>query len=116
MVSITPDHENEVSKALGATETAVEEETITITVNVPERLKLGDFRKFDRMFSNKAGAFSDGIELLQSWVEGVNLDDLYPEELEAVWNAVQAELDRRTDRKNLTKSSRRILSEQGKRR
>lgn len=86
------------------------EEDIIITVNVPERLKLGDFRKFDRMFSNKAGSFSEGLELLQSWVEGVNLDDLYPEELEMVWNAVQEELDKRTDRKNLTKSSRRILS------
>lgn len=110
MIPYAPSYEDETSKASEASE-----ETITITVNVPEKLKLGDFRKFDRMFSNKAGAFSDGIELLQSWVEGVNLDDLYPEELEMVWAAVQEELNRRTDRKNLPKSSRRILSGPGKR-
>jgi hypothetical protein len=100
-VPVVHDNEEEVEEVL---------EDITITVNVPERLKLGDFKKFDKMFSNKAGAFSEGLELLQSWVSGVDLDDLFPEELEMVWKAVQEELDRKTDRKNSTKNSRRILS------
>lgn len=89
-------------------------EVITITIDVPDNLKIGDFKKLDRMFGGKAGSFSEGMDMLQSWVKGVNLDDLYPEELESIIVAVREEMDTRTNRKNSVTASRRILSARSK--